>query len=280
MERYFDKISLFKLIFIYIAITIAIGTISEVEVLKDKSFLDENFWMTVVNSTMLIYFILKFKIIKDDYIDTFNSFKLKVNYKEVLTLSIIDLVMVFSICAVVISIIYKINPEIVDSMLSEPVEKLSFISTVFLFTFTVISAPIVEEIVFRGILLRRISFKFGVRKGIILSSIVFAILHPGLGHVFSFIAGVIFSLIYLKYNNILISTITHMCYNFLYFTATVFSMFFVNQKASIFNIESTIYIFVGILGLVFSFRYLFKYIKVNFPEKNSEENILKSYSEI
>lgn len=280
MERYFDKISLFKLIFIYIAITIAIGTISEVEVLKDKSFLDENFWMTVVNSTMLIYFILKFKIIKDDYIYTFNSFKLKVNYKEVLTLSIIDLVMVFSICAVVISIIYKINPEIVDSMLSEPVEKLSFISTVFLFTFTVISAPIVEEIVFRGILLRRISFKFGVRKGIILSSIVFAILHPGLGHVFSFIAGVIFSLIYLKYNNILISTITHMCYNFLYFTATVFSMFFVNQKASISNIESTIYVFVGILGLVFSFRYLFKYIKVNFPKENSEENILKSYSEI
>lgn len=280
MERYFDKISLFKLIFIYIAIIIAIGTISEVEFLKDKSFLDENFWMTVVNSTMLIYFIFKFKITKDDYIDTFNSFKLKVKYKEVLTLSIIDLVMIFSICAVVISIIYKINPEIVDPMLSEPVEKLSFISTVFLFTFTVISAPIVEEIVFRGILLRRISFKFGVRKGIILSSIVFAILHPGLGHVFSFIAGVIFSLIYLKYNNILISTITHMSYNFLYFIATVFSMFFANQNASISNIESTIYIFVGILGLVFSFRYLFKYIKVNFPEKNSEENILKSYSEI
>lgn len=280
MERYFDKISLFKLIFIYIAIIIAIGTISEVEVLKDKSFLDENFWMTVVNSTMLIYFILKFKTKKDDYIDTFNSFKLKVKYKEVLTLSIIDLVMVFSICAVVISIIYKINPEIVDSMLSEPVEKLSFISTVFLFTFTVILAPIVEEIVFRGILLRRISFKFGVRKGIILSSIVFAILHPGLGHVFSFIAGVIFSLVYLKYNNILISTITHMCYNFLYFIATVFSMFFANQNASISNIESTIYIFVGILGLVFSFRYLFKYIKVNFPKKNSEDNVLKSYSEI
>lgn len=277
MERYFDKISLFKLIFIYIAIIIAIGTISEVEVLKDKSFLDENFWMTVVNSTMLIYFIFKFKIIKDDYIDTFNSFKLKVKYKEVLTLSIIDLVMVFSICAVVISIIYKINPEIVDSMLSEPVEKSSFISTIFLFTFTVILAPIVEEIVFRGILLRRISFKLGIRKGIILSSIVFAILHPGLGHIFSFIAGVIFSLIYLKYNNILINTITHMSYNFLYFIATVFSMFFANQNASISNIESTIYIFVGILGLVFSFRYLFKYIKVNFPKKNSEDNVLKSH---
>lgn len=280
MERYFDKISLFKLIFIYIAIIIAIGTISEVEVLKDKSFLDENFWMTVVNSVLLIYFILKFKIKKDDYIDTFNSFKLKVKYKEVLTLSIVDLVMVFSICAVAISTIYKINPEIVDSMLSEPVEKLSFISTVFLFTFTVILAPIVEEIVFRGILLRRVSFKFGVRKGIIISSIVFAILHPGLGHIFSFIAGVIFSLIYLKYNNILISTITHMCYNFLYFIVTVSSMFFINQNTSISNIESTIYIFVGVLGLVFSFGYLFKYIKVNLPEKNSEKNVLKSYSEI
>lgn len=280
MERYFDKISLLKIIFIYIAIIIAIGMISEIEILKDKSFLDENFWMTVVNSVVLIYFIFKFKIIKDDYIDTFNSFKLKVNYKEVLTLSVIDLVMVFSICAVVISIIYKINPKIVDSILSEPVVKSSFIQTVFLFTFTVILAPIVEEIVFRGILLRRISFKLGIRKGIILSSIVFAILHPGLGHIFSFIAGVIFSLIYLKYNNILISTITHMCYNFLYFIVTVSSMFFTNQNTSISNIESTIYIFVGILGLIFSFRYLFKYIKVNFPKKNSEKNVLKSYSEI
>lgn len=277
MERYFDKISLLKIIFIYIAIIIAIGTVSEVEVLKDKSFLDENFWMTIVNSTMLIYFILKFKTKKDDYIDTFNSFKLKVKYKEVLTLSIIDLVMVFSSCAVVISIIYKINPKIVDSILSEPVAKSSFISTIFLFTFTVLLAPIVEEIVFRGILLRRISFRLGIRNGIILSSIVFAILHPGLGHIFSFIGGVIFSLIYLKYNNILISTVTHMCYNFLYFIATVFSMFFANQNASISNIQSNIYFFVGILGLVFSFRYLFKYIKVNLPKKNSEDNVLKSY---
>ncbi|MCR8746781.1 hypothetical protein [Romboutsia lituseburensis] len=51
-------------------------------------------------------------------------------------------------------------------------------------------------------------------------------------------------------------------------------MFFTNQNTSISNIESTIYIFVGVLGLIFSFRYLFKYVKVNFPDKDSEKNVL------
>ena len=278
MERYFDKVSLFKIIIIFVVVAIIIGMISEVEILKNKSVLDENFWMTVANSTVLIYFIWIFKVRKDDYIDTFNSFKSKVKYKEVLTLSILDLVMVFSICAIAISITYKINPKMLDSILSEPVTNPSIISSIFLCTFTVILAPIIEEIVFRGILLRRISFKFGVRKGVILSSIVFAVLHPELGHIFSFIAGVVFSLIYLKYKNILINIITHACHNFVYFLITVFSAPFANKNADISNIESNIYIFIGVLALMFSFRYLFKYIKENFPKKDSEKNILKSYS--
>lgn len=278
MEIYFDKVSLFKIIIIFAVVAIIIGMTSEVEILKNKSVLDENFWMTVANSTVLIYFIWIFKVKKDDYIDTFNSFKSKVKYKEVLTLSILDLVMVFSICAIAIYITYKINPKMLDSILSEPVTNPSIISSIFLCTFTVILAPIIEEIVFRGILLRRISFKFGVRKGVILSSIVFAVLHPGLGHIFSFIAGVVFSLIYLKYKNILINIITHACHNFVYFLITVFSAPFTNKNVDISNMESNIYIFIGVLALVFSFRYLFKYIKENFPKKDSEKNILKSYS--
>ncbi|MDK2584463.1 CPBP family intramembrane metalloprotease [Romboutsia sedimentorum] len=278
MEKYFDKVSLFKIIIIFVVVAIITAMTSEVEILKNKSFLDENFWMTVANSTVLIYFIWIFKVKKDDYMDNFNSFKSKVKYKEVLTLSILDLVMVFSICAIAVSIIYKINPKMLDSILSEPVTNPSIISSIFLCTFTVILAPIIEEIVFRGILLRRISFKFGVRKGVILSSIVFAVLHPGLGHIFSFISGVVFSLIYLKYKNILINIITHMCHNFVYLLITVFSAPFTNKNVDISNIESNIYIFIGVLGLVFSFRYLFKYIKENFPKKDSEKNILKSYS--
>ena len=43
---------------------------------------------------------------------------------------------------------------------------------------SLVSAPIVEELVFRGILLQRWSVKWGLRTGVIASSVLFGLLHP------------------------------------------------------------------------------------------------------
>jgi membrane protease YdiL (CAAX protease family) len=60
----------------------------------------------------------------------------------------------------------------------------------------VLLGPIVEEIVFRGILLHRFAHKWGARKAIVVSSIIFGLLHADiLGHA---VFGIVLSLIYIR----------------------------------------------------------------------------------
>lgn len=75
-------------------------------------------------------------------------------------------------------------------------------------------APIAEEIIFRGYLLNRLSFKLGVKKAIIISSIVFGILH--LQSVFgATIMGISLCILYLKTKSLIVPTIVHMVANIL-----------------------------------------------------------------
>ncbi len=74
-------------------------------------------------------------------------------------------------------------------------------------------APIVEEVFFRGILLHKWGIKFGIKKAIIFSSLIFAVFHVNIigGFVFSVLA----SLLYLKSGKLLVPVILHMTSNFL-----------------------------------------------------------------
>ncbi len=75
----------------------------------------------------------------------------------------------------------------------------------------VIVAPVVEEVFFRGFLLSRWRQKYGVRRAVVLSSVVFAVLH------IDFIGGVVFgtvlALIYIKTNSLIGPIIAHMANN-------------------------------------------------------------------
>ncbi len=76
-----------------------------------------------------------------------------------------------------------------------------------------IAAPIVEEIVFRGIIYPPIRSKIGVISGITLNAIIFAAAHGIIENysviVIRFIGGVIFSFLYEKTNSILAPVIVH-----------------------------------------------------------------------
>ena len=73
-------------------------------------------------------------------------------------------------------------------------------------------APIAEEIIFRGYLLNRLSFKLGVKKAIIISSIIFGILHlqSALG---ATIMGISMCILYIKTKSLIVPTIVHMVAN-------------------------------------------------------------------
>jgi membrane protease YdiL (CAAX protease family) len=86
--------------------------------------------------------------------------------------------------------------------------------------FIALTAGVTEELIFRGYLLTRLSqwFKNNV-AAIIVSSLLFAVLHYKYGSVreliFTFLIGVIFSIYYLKYRNIKAVIVTHFFIDFI-----------------------------------------------------------------
>lgn len=83
------------------------------------------------------------------------------------------------------------------------------------FTLTILSisiiAPVAEEFIFRGVLLKRMIKKTSVWGGILISSIIFGILHPDIFGALVF--GIVTSLLYLKTNNLFIPILFHIINN-------------------------------------------------------------------
>ncbi len=75
--------------------------------------------------------------------------------------------------------------------------------------------PILEELVYRGIVFNKLKTYYSINKSIIISSIIFALMHTnGLFQmVFAFIFGLLFSYIYNKTNDIKLSITSHIIVN-------------------------------------------------------------------
>ncbi|TWT01436.1 CPBP family intramembrane glutamic endopeptidase [Planomicrobium sp. CPCC 101079] len=74
-----------------------------------------------------------------------------------------------------------------------------------------ILAPIAEEFMFRGLLLKRLAKKTSIWGGIIISSFLFGILHADI--IGAFLFGVLASLLYLQTGNLLVPILMHMLNN-------------------------------------------------------------------
>lgn len=92
--------------------------------------------------------------------------------------------------------------------LSEPN---AILLNVITFCSIVIMAPIFEEYLFRGVLLQRWSQKWNVRRAIIVSSLIFAVLHTDI--IGAFLYGVVMSLLYLKTQSLLVPILCHILNN-------------------------------------------------------------------
>jgi membrane protease YdiL (CAAX protease family) len=82
----------------------------------------------------------------------------------------------------------------------------------------VIISPIIEEFFFRGLILKNFLQKYSVVKSILLSSLLFSILHLNIDNLILFIAsGAIFGIIYYITNSLIIVSLSHITWNLLTF---------------------------------------------------------------
>lgn len=109
--------------------------------------------------------------------------------------------------------------------------------------------PIIEELLFRGIVFEELKRFNSLKTAMILCTIIFAIFHDTfMQMIYAFIIGLIIIKLYVKTNNILVCIIFHMCAN------TVISLLF----GGLVILPNYLLIILGLFFLL-NFYYLYKY---------------------
>ena len=138
-------------------------------------------------------------------------------------------------------------------------------------------APLVEEIIFRGIMVERFGAKYGYKSAVLLSSFLFGVLHMDI--IGAFVFGVVLSILYLRTRSLLLPFLIHAANN----GAVVLLIFFDDyiNLGSTDTIDTYLEnIWIGFLLFVGSFGWLIWFLKDNwkivhgveaFPLKTKED---------
>jgi len=132
---------------------------------------------------------------------------------------------------------------------------------------TIVLAPIVEEILFRGILLSRWSSKWGMRKAALISALAFAIQHVDVLGAFLF--ALCMTILYLRTQTLLIPIIAHALNN----TIAVVTLFWgrhdidASARGAIDHYFSTTW--VGTLYIAATSPILVTYVYRHWPKKDA-----------
>ncbi|WP_035988780.1 CPBP family intramembrane glutamic endopeptidase [Leptolyngbya sp. KIOST-1] len=127
-------------------------------------------------------------------------------------------------------------------------------------------APITEEFIFRGVLLHRWGLKWGVRPAILLTSILFGVLHSNLIGLFVF--GVVMSLLYLSTRSLLVPMVAHALNN-----AIASGVEFLATQPSA-NAIDTLAEFragwwLGVVCLLVSAPWVLRYVVYHWPDRQA-----------
>ena len=142
---------------------------------------------------------------------------LKDNRKEILYVMIINLIFahIFLLLMVLLDMLLGMtDPTWVSGI---DIDSVDLTPSAFMFSAiaSIIFAPILEELIFRGVLFNRLKIRVGIVPAMILSSFLSAIGHDFGGMTSAFLFGICMCILYLKTDNIFITMSVHFLNNLL-----------------------------------------------------------------
>jgi membrane protease YdiL (CAAX protease family) len=144
------------------------------------------------------------------------------------------------------SITFLVSNISMPDFINEAFDELS-VSPIILILSVSIVAPIYEEIIFRGILLKGMSKKINPTLAIVLSSLFFALVHMNIPQgINAFFLGLVLGFIYLKTGSIYLSIFAHFINNFL--ALSISSLFLIIDGKHVIEIHG-MFLFMGIILL-------------------------------
>lgn len=129
---------------------------------------------------------------------------------------------------------------------------------ILLFISVVIIAPLAEEFLVRGILLHRFSTKWGVSMGIIVSSLLFGLLHFNIASISIGVGYIFVALIYIRVPSLLVPISYHMMNNIIFFISKIVTDISGDRNETEITIK---YLWLGLLNISFALPILFYFLK-------------------
>ncbi len=222
-------------------------------------------------STLLIDIMTLFMLMimirpSREYIKSlFKDYKKCLNIKEIIGRYINSSIINMGLSYLLIGAFIFINVNIANEILNtSSAQDMLYSGSIIINSISiVVIAPILEEIIYRKVIFKRLAKKTNVVIGIILSSIIFGLCHASDSMVFAILFGVILCVLYEKYNNILIPMSLHF-FNNLMSTILLLTSGTQDSREVITLVQQDSYGFLiigaiaSIIGFYFYIRYIYK----------------------
>ena len=188
----FKEVKIIPAVFWYIFTLFIVVVIASIKgiLTGDMDLLDNENLLSLISTTLFIIILLyKFRVNKDKLLLMIKDYLEKINIKEIFGVVATQICLSMGISLLLIGIVYFLFPDILNKLLSESsvAEASSYGGLFIAMIITVIGAPLMEELLFRAIIFKRISKKFNIYIGMIISSLIFAYFHAILEHFWMFI---------------------------------------------------------------------------------------------
>lgn len=225
------------------------------------------FWATVI----LFSIFQK----KDLHLNKIINYKNKINLKLTVFVVFVNIVFAQGFNSIALYNLSFLFPDYVEYQINE--KYFNNIPEIFLFIVSaIVLAPAIEELLFRGTILQKWSTKWGVRLGVLTSSLLFGVIHLNVAIFSLFILGMMLSVLYFKTRNLLSPILCHCFYNI---TVTIFHIyyFFSNSPAereafiSVSNYQTSIQPLLGqqILLVALTAPLIVYFLYKNFPKNDA-----------
>ncbi|MBI5679681.1 MAG: CPBP family intramembrane metalloprotease [Methanobacterium sp.] len=205
-----------------------------------------------------------------------------INWLEVIAVVFAIIILSLGFTELRIYILSTINPDILSyvpgsstfySLKDSPMAPfLNFME----FIIGVLIAPIVEEFLFRGVMLHRFTVKWGIRTAVLVSSFIFGILHADILGAFLF--GVVMCILYIRTGTIIVPIICHMLNNLIAYGTQMLGTFApkVSKAGTVTHIPN---LELAIFLMIFSGVIIGYYIYRNWPRKYWVSPYFRKYDE-
>ena len=136
---------------------------------------------------------------------------------KLLLITLLMLLFGYATVLTIVGVVFRMNPTFFYEFLLTPstTENGPFIYKLLNFFVTIFLAPVAEELYFRGYLINRLGTKRNLVSAVMISSLLFSLLHIESFFLPQFFSGMIYGLLYIKTQKLVFPMIIHSFHNFL-----------------------------------------------------------------